>query len=230
MRKINVVIPSAGIGSRMQSDIPKQYLKLGQQTVIEHTIHQFLTHPAVDKVIVVVSENDSIFNHLSIHSHPSILITTGGVERAHSVLNGLALVDSEWVLIHDAARPCITHADIDQLVELANHFMDGGILATPVKDTMKRSNQDGVISQTVERAMLWHAMTPQFFQTQQIADALSSALEQGLLITDEASAMEHAGYAPKLVAGRADNIKITVPEDLAFAQFILQQQERLTCV
>lgn len=230
MRKNNVVIPSAGIGSRMQSDIPKQYLKLGQQTVIEHTIHQFLTHPAVDKVIVVVSENDSIFNHLSIRSHPAILITTGGVERAHSVLNGLALVDSEWVLIHDAARPCITHADIDQLVELANHFMDGGILATPVKDTMKRSNQDGVISQTVERAMLWHAMTPQFFQTQQIVDALSSALEQGLSITDEASAMEHAGYAPKLVAGRADNIKITVPEDLTFAQFILQQQERLTCV
>lgn len=230
MRKINVVIPSAGIGSRMQSDIPKQYLKLGQQMVIEHTIHQFLTHPVVNKVIVVVSENDSIFSHLSIHSHPSILITTGGVERAHSVLNGLALVDSEWVLIHDAARPCITHADIDQLVELANHFMDGGILATPVKDTMKRSNQDGVISQTVERAMLWHAMTPQFFQTQQIVDALSNALEQGLSITDEASAMEYAGYAPKLVAGRADNIKITVPEDLAFAQFILQQQERLTCV
>ena len=230
MRKFNTVIPSAGIGSRMQSDVPKQYLKLGHQTVIEHTLQQFLSHPAIDKIIVVIAPNDSFFRSLSVSSHPRIQIAMGGEQRADSVMNGLALVESDWVLIHDAARPCITHHDIDKLILLAESNQDGGILAVPVKDTMKRSDNAGLISQTVERALLWHAMTPQFFQTQQIMDALSAALEKGLLITDEASAMEFAGYSPKLIMSRADNIKITVPEDLALAQFILQQQERYTCV
>lgn len=225
MPTFTAVVPAAGRGSRMQSKIPKQHLMLGEKTILEHTLMRLLAHPAIEKVVVVVSESDEQFAELSIMHDPRIVVTTGGAERSMSVLNGLACVETEWVLVHDAARPCITASDLDKLFEVAIKQDDGAILASPVKDTMKRSDHQQQITETVSRSQLWHALTPQMFPTQLLTDAIDSGLSQGMVLTDEASAMEIAGYHPKLVAGRADNIKVTLPEDLALAEFILKQQE-----
>ncbi len=225
MPTFTAVVPAAGRGSRMQSIIPKQHLMLGDKTILEHTLLRLLAHPAIEKVVVVVSEADEQFSQLSIIKDPRIVVTIGGAERSISVLNGLACVETEWVLVHDAARPCITLSDLDKLFEVATQQDDGAILASPVKDTMKRGDHYQQILETVPRAQLWHALTPQMFPTQLLTDAIDSGISQGLVLTDEASAMELAGYQPKLVAGRADNIKVTLPEDLALAEFILTQQE-----
>lgn len=226
MQTFTAVVPAAGRGSRMQAHMPKQYLPLGDKTIIEHTLSRLLAHPQIEKIVVVVADDDHYFSSLPLSSHPKIEVTVGGPERAISVLNGLSCVETDWVLVHDAARPCITLADLDALVAAAEHGEDGAILAVPVKDTMKRADAQNRIERTVERGHLWHALTPQMFPTQQLADAIDAGLAQSIVLTDEASAMELAGFKPLLVAGRADNIKVTRPEDLALATFILQQQER----
>jgi 2-C-methyl-D-erythritol 4-phosphate cytidylyltransferase len=225
MLTFTAVVPAAGRGSRMQANKPKQYLPLGGKTIIEHTLTRLLAHPQIEKIVVVIAEDDTYFPLLAMASHPKIEMAVGGPERAISVLNGLACVETDWVLVHDAARPCITLADLNALLAVAEQHADGGILATPVKDTMKRANAQQCIAQTVERSHLWHALTPQMFPTQQLADAISAGLAKSLVLTDDASAMEMAGFQPLLVTGRADNIKVTQPEDLALAAFILQQQE-----
>lgn len=227
IQTVTAVVPAAGIGSRMLSEKPKQYLQLGQLTVIEQTLQRLLSYSRIARVIVVISPQDSFFHSLPIASHPRItMTTTGGRERADSVLSGLHLAETEWVMVHDAARPCITHADLSALIDAAgdseNH---GAILAKPVSDTIKQMNTAQCIATTVDRRLLWHALTPQLFPTQPLLQAISHALQRELPITDEASAMELAGYHPRLVPGRSDNIKITVPEDLALATFILQRQE-----
>lgn len=226
MQTFTAVVPAAGRGSRMQANMPKQYLPLGDKTIIEHTLTRLLAHPQIEKIVVVIAADDHYFSSLPLASHPKIEVTIGGPERAISVLNGLSCVETDWVLVHDAARPCITLADLDALLVAAEHGEDGAILAVPVKDTMKRADTSNRIEQTVERGHLWHALTPQMFPTQQLADAIDAGLVQSIVLTDEASAMELAGFKPLLVAGRADNIKVTRPEDLALAAFILQQQER----
>jgi 2-C-methyl-D-erythritol 4-phosphate cytidylyltransferase len=226
IQTVTAVVPAAGIGSRMLSEKPKQYLQLGQHTVIEQTLHRLLTYPRIDQVIVVISPQDSFFHSLAIAEHPKITVTTGGRERADSVLSGLQLTTTEWVMVHDAARPCVTANDLTALIHAAElSEQHGAILAKPVSDTIKKMNSAQCIAATVDRSLLWHALTPQLFPTQQLRQAISHALQQQQPITDEASAMELAGYQPQLVHGRSDNIKITVPEDLALATFILQQQE-----
>lgn len=225
MQTFTAVVPAAGRGSRMQANKPKQYLPLGDKTIIEHTLTRLLSHPQIEKIVVVIAEDDHYFPALALATHPKIEVTFGGPERAISVLNGLACVETDWVLVHDAARPCITHADLDRLLAVAERGEDGAILAVPVKDTMKRADPQQHIEQTVERGHLWHALTPQMFPTQQLADAIDAGLAQSVVLTDDASAMELAGFKPLLVTGRADNIKVTQPEDLALAAFILQQQE-----
>lgn len=225
MQTFTAVVPAAGRGSRMQANKPKQYLPLGDKTIIEHTLTRLLSHPQIEKIVVVIAEDDHYFPSLALATHPKIEVTIGGPERVISVLNGLACVETDWVLVHDAARPCITHADVDRLLAAAERGEDGAILAVPVKDTMKRADPQQCIEQTVERGHLWHALTPQMFPTQQLADAIDAGLAQSVVLTDDASAMELAGFKPLLVTGRADNIKVTQPEDLALAAFILQQQE-----
>ena len=175
-------------------------------------------------MIVAISATDTFFSTLAVASHPRVITTLGGAERADSVLNGLALVTSEWVMVHDAARPCITHQDLDLLIREAV-TPDGALLGSRVRDTMKRTDQHGLIQKTVDREQLWHALTPQFFPTSLLRSALVKGKEHGAVITDEASAMELAGFRPKMVEGRADNIKVTRPEDLALAALYLQQQE-----
>ncbi len=227
MLSFTVVVPAAGVGSRMGACCPKQYLPLAGKFLIEHTLERLLSHPRIERVIVAIAPDDTFFATLAIATHPRVLVVSGGSERAASVLNGLAQVESEWVLVHDAARPCITHQDMDRLIH-QGLACDGAILGNRVRDTMKRSDAAGFIHKTVDREQLWHALTPQFFRSQQLKVALEQGLAVGAAITDEASAMELAGFKPLMVEGRADNIKVTRPEDLALAALYLAQQEAVT--
>lgn len=219
---MTAVVPAAGVGKRMGSTVPKQYLKLAGKTVLEHSLARLLAHDAIERVVVAVSPEDQWFASLSLAEDPRVLRVDGGRERADSVLNALAVVTSERVLVHDAARPCLAYGDLDALLAAAQQ-PQGAILACRVRDTMKRGNGRGAIAESVSRDELWHALTPQCFVTEELRQALADALAKGLAVTDEASAMELAGVHPLLVEGRADNIKITRPEDLALAGFFLQQ-------
>ncbi|MEQ4925102.1 2-C-methyl-D-erythritol 4-phosphate cytidylyltransferase [Proteus hauseri] len=232
---IVAVIPAAGIGSRMQAICPKQYLKIGGLTILEHTINALLKHPRISQIIIAISPEDDYFHTLPLAKDKRIIAVNGGGERADSVLSGLVYVtehfpENTWALVHDAARPCLSFGDLDKLIQLiddnyAHPQFCGGILATPVRDTMKRSHpKDNHIQKTVERTTLWHALTPQFFPAALLKQNLENALSQNATITDEASAMEFAGYEPLLVKGRADNIKVTQPEDFALAEFFLSRQ------
>ncbi|AHG21278.1 2-C-methyl-D-erythritol 4-phosphate cytidylyltransferase [Chania multitudinisentens RB-25] len=223
--QVIAVLPAAGIGSRMQTDCPKQYLTIGHQTLLEHAIQVLLRHPRISQVIVAISPDDHQFQMLPIAQDPRVRTTLGGQQRADSVMAGLQLAnDAEWVLVHDAARPCLHADDLERLLAITAHSKVGGILAAPVRDTMKRAEVgQNAISHTVERQDLWHALTPQLFPLELLKHCLQRALDDGVMVTDEASALEHCGYHPLLVAGRADNIKVTRPEDLALAAFYLTQ-------
>lgn len=221
---IVAIVPAAGIGSRMGADVPKQYLPLGKQSILAHTLDCLLSHPNIKQVIVALNPQDTFFNQLTQATHPKMMTVIGGDERADSVLAALHQADNNaWALVHDAARPCLTHGDIDKLIAGISQFTQGAILASPVRDTMKRANENGTISTTVERAHLWHALTPQLFPAATLKQNLINALAVGATITDEASAMEWAGSQPGLISGRADNIKVTHPDDLQLASLFLSQ-------
>ncbi|MGV8926083.1 MAG: 2-C-methyl-D-erythritol 4-phosphate cytidylyltransferase [Ewingella sp.] len=223
--EIIAVLPAAGIGSRMQTECPKQYLSIGGMTLIEHSIRALLQSTQISKVVVSLSPHDVQFAQLAIASDPRIQRVTGGSQRADSVMAGLEQAGSHgWVLVHDAARPCLHIDDLNRLLAISTFSDVGGILATPVRDTMKRGEQGkSGIAHTVDREELWHALTPQFFPLGLLKTCLRRALDEGATVTDEASAMEYCGFHPLLIAGRSDNIKITRPEDLALAEFYLTQ-------
>lgn len=222
MREIIAIIPASGVGSRMNAPLPKQYLMLHGKTVLEHTLGCFLSHPRIRKVIVAVSKTDPYYPQIALLKSDNIQVVFGGETRAESVFNALNVVgDHCWALVHDAARPCLKRSDLDKLLQIDDP--QGAILAAPVSDTIKRAK--GVhIAHTEDRSTLWHALTPQFFPAGQLKAAFKAAFNQGLVVTDEASAMEYAGFRPQLVAGRRDNIKITQPEDLALAEFYLMKE------
>ncbi|SHE80224.1 2-C-methyl-D-erythritol 4-phosphate cytidylyltransferase [Vibrio gazogenes] len=225
---ISVVIPAAGVGRRMLTDKPKQYLTIHGKTILEHTVEKLRGHPQVGKVVIAVSDDDPYFSQLSLASDPEIIRVAGGQERSDSVFAALDYVvkhhPTTWVMVHDAARPCVRLSDIDRLIEAVISHDVGGILATPVRDTMKRSNSGQDIIATVERENLWHALTPQMFRTAELHRALSRVINQHIAVTDEASVMEWHGDKPRIVLGRADNIKVTQPEDLALAEFYLGRE------
>ena len=220
---LTAIVPAAGIGSRMGAECPKQYLQLAGKTILEHTLERLLAHPAIGQVIVALAPHDRWFDTLPVAQDEQILRVEGGAQRAFSVLNALHVAQGEWVLVHDAARPCLTHGDLDALIAAAM-TSGGAILGSRVRDTMKRSDAAGNIIATVEREQLWHALTPQMFPTGPLKRALEEGLALGATITDEASAMERAGFAVRMVEGRADNIKVTRPEDLSLAGLFLSQQ------
>lgn len=224
-----VIIPAAGVGARMAADRPKQYLSLAGKTVLEHTLARFIGHAAVSGIVVALSDNDPYWPELRIESNKPLWRAGGGAERCHSVLNALELLSQhadqeDWVLVHDAARPCVRTGDLDTLMERVREHPVGGLLAVPVRDTMKRADIAHEVQETVERNHLWHALTPQMFRLGMLREALQQALRQQLLVTDDSSAIELTGRHPLLVEGHADNIKITRPEDLALAEYYLQQQ------
>jgi len=223
-----IIIPAAGVGKRMGADRPKQYLPLLGKSVIEQTIDCFITHSRVERIVVALSRDDGYWPELDISRSPRIVRAEGGTERCHSVLNALDALqekagENDWVLVHDAARPCLTRGDLDKLIDELSSDEVGGILAVPVRDTMKRGDGKGHIDHTEDRNDLWHALTPQMFRFALLSDALRKSLADGFVVTDEASAIEHVGLKPRLVEGRADNIKVTRPEDLALAGYFLEK-------
>ncbi len=222
------VIPAAGVGKRMRAAVPKQYLPLCGKAVIVHTLERLASHARINGLVVALSEDDAFWPDLDLSIDKPLWRAEGGVERCHSVLNALHVLsvhadDDDWVLVHDAARPCVRLEDISRLIEQAGDEA-GGLLGIPVRDTMKRSTDKNTVIDTLDRRRLWHALTPQMFRLGALRSALIQALENEALVTDESSAMELAQYSPVLVEGHADNIKITRPEDLMLAEFYLQQQ------
>lgn len=224
-----VIVPAAGVGARMGTDCPKQYLPLLNKTVIEHTLERLLLIQEVQGIYVALNPQDEYWQELPIAMDVRIHSVVGAAERAQSVFNALRALQSvanknDWVLVHDAARPCINPADIASLIHgVANHPV-GGILGVPVSDTLK-SVRDGMILSTTDRTGLWQAQTPQLFRVGLLHDCLQRALSERKVVTDEASALEAYGYLPMIIKGRSSNIKITFPDDLALATFILQQKE-----
>lgn len=221
------VVPAAGAGKRMNADRPKQYLDLAGKTVIEHTLSRLLHADVFTAVAVAVSEEDPYWSELSVASHEKIIRAKGGKERADSVLSGLHAIrdqaaDNDWVLVHDAARPCITATDIHHLIDSLVNDDVGGILALPCADTLKNVEGKNILG-TADRSVMWRALTPQMFRYGDLKTALEFAVGNPA-ITDEASALELQGKQPKIVEGRPDNIKITRPEDLALARFFMAQQ------
>jgi len=223
--EVIAVVPAAGVGSRMQAACPKQYLHINGRTILEHAIDGLLAHPLVNQIIVAITPDDPWFFTLPIAKDPRVRWVAGGKERADSVLAGLeAAPEARWALVHDAARPCLHPDDLARLLAITATSPVGGILAAPVRDTMKRAQPASpAIAHTVEREALWHALTPQLFPLELLRSCLQRALHEGAIITDEASALEYCGYHPELIAGRSDNIKVTRPEDLALAAFYLTQ-------
>ena len=245
------LVPAGGQGLRMQALLPKQYLPLLGRPVILHTLERLCAHPRVRGVMVGIADQDRHWQALipMLANLPRFFGKyTGGETRAHTVLNGLKALSKhaksdDWVLVHDAVRPCVRHGDIDQLISIVTggrskksplpllggegkgEGVAGGLLAFPVSDTVKRVDNDGRVVETVKREGLWRAATPQMFRIGALASALESALKQGSQITDEASAIEAAGGHPRVVACHADNIKVTLPEDLALAELYLKQQQ-----
>ncbi len=226
-RRIWAVVPAAGAGLRMGAPVPKQYLPLCGRPVIAHTLERLCNHTRIDGVVVVLSAADEWWQDIELSSAQPPLRATGGAERCDSVLSGLERLAKEadsrdWVLVHDAARPCLRDEDIDRLIDAVTTVGDGGLLGVPVRDTMKRTDAHGQIIETVEREALWHALTPQMFVLADLQQALRQARERGITVTDEAQAMELSGLRPRMVEGHADNIKITRQEDLALAEYYLR--------
>ena len=225
-----VIVPAAGVGKRMLAACPKQYLKINDQSILTLTANRFLSHPRIAKIIIVVSDEDEYFSQTELVNNINVIRVSGGKERVDSVLNGLHAIDVTkypWVLVHDAARPCITHHDIDKIIEQCITKNCGGLLAAQVVDTIKQNSktQLNTVGRTIDRSSLWHALTPQMYKTVELKQAIEQALEKNLDITDESSAIELSGLPSLLVLGRRDNIKITRPEDIALATFYLAQQE-----
>ncbi|MCB1772813.1 MAG: 2-C-methyl-D-erythritol 4-phosphate cytidylyltransferase [Gammaproteobacteria bacterium] len=223
------IVPAAGVGSRMGSKVPKQYLPLAGRTVIDHTIERILLHPRIDGLYVALSDEDVWWQDTVFADHPDLVRVSGGVERCHSVMHALKALSgradrSDWVLVHDAARPCVRREDIDHLIDMLQSHETGGLLGRPVHDTMKRTDSADRVIETVERNHLWHAFTPQMFRFGVLLDSLGAALDAGFLVTDEASAVEWRGHRPIMVEGHADNLKITRPEDLPLAAYHISQQ------
>jgi 2-C-methyl-D-erythritol 4-phosphate cytidylyltransferase len=226
---IHALIPAAGRSVRFGGTTLKQYAHLNGIPVIAHSIEAASAHSAVASVTVALAEDDGIFDELVRPEFPAVHTVIGGDSRARTVLNGLqAMLAREaacdWVLVHDAARPCLSRAALARLVEAGLASEHGAILAVPVSDTLKWAGEDGRIERTIDRSRCWAAQTPQMFRAPVLERLLRDALEAGEQPTDEAAAMEYAGLRPRLVEGDPSNIKITGSGDLALAGFILEQR------
>jgi 2-C-methyl-D-erythritol 4-phosphate cytidylyltransferase len=218
------IVPAAGIGRRLPGAQPKQYYPLGERCVIEQTLRILLQQQAIHTIMVVLNPADQYFTTLAIANNPRIQIAEGGTQRVDSVWSGLQRLQSGWVLVHDAVRPCLHPEDLLRLLAARAHAPAGAVLATPVRDSMKRGDAQGKIIGEISRDSLWQALTPQLFPVPLLKACLRQALGAGIEISDEAAALTYCGYAPTLVPGRADNIKITYPEDLVLAAGLLAQR------
>jgi len=236
-----LVMPAAGVGRRFGTAKPKQYAPLQGRTVIEWALAPFLVDATCAGIVVALAAEDPYWDEIAKRlakvpgRKPELIFAGGGAERSHTVREGLEALkgraaSDDWVLVHDAARPCLSAADLQHLLtSLGSHHV-GGILATPAADTLKRAAAAPAtggpdIEQTVDRAGLWRALTPQMFRYQMLCDALDRAITSGRLPTDEAQALEWMGERPVLVQGSAANIKITSADDLVLAAALLGAHE-----
>ncbi len=223
---IIAIVPAAGTGRRFGGETPKQYLTLHGATVMEHTLALLLSQPQIGRVVVALHPDDTRWQALPVFDDARVERVAGGDERCHSVRNALAHVqkrhpDAVWALVHDVARPCCPRGDIDKLISQLEFHPVGGLLAAPVSDTLKRVDAMQQVQETVDRASLWSALTPQLFRARLLLDALDFCLARDVLVTDEAQAMEAIGLSPQVVEGSRRNLKITRPEDLALAGYFL---------
>ena len=223
------LVPAAGSGRRFGGEVPKQYLQAAGKPLLRHALEALLAHPGIDGAVVALADGDARWpGWTALHGKP-VLACRGGAERADSVLAALAalpadVADDALVLVHDAARPNLQAADIGALLEAAAGHPDGAILAAPVRDTLKRADADGRILATEPREALWRALTPQAFRRDLLRHALHAARDAGIVVTDEAMAVERLGCRPRLVEGREDNLKVTTPADLVLADFLLSRR------
>ena len=227
-RKLWAIIPAAGSGRRFSQHELKQYQYIQDLTVLEHTVARLNQLPLAGYVLAI-SQDDHFAQTLHFSAPDKTHFCVGGAERVDSVLNALhylvEIADPEdWVFVHDAARPCVSIDCLTALVKTAVQNQTSAILATPVRDTLKRVAPHQQIAQTVSREALWQAQTPQISTLKTLKYAIETALTQNITITDEASALEYVGEAVQVVMGRSDNIKITYPEDLDLARLIIQSQ------
>lgn len=225
------VVPAAGQGSRFGAALPKQYTPLLGRPLISWTLQALLAEPSLAGIVVALADGDAHWPRLEESSDPRVRTCAGGARREESVANALgalegAAADTDWVLVHDAARPCLRHDDLQALYEATRDDPVGGLLAIPVSDTLKRADGSGRVGETVPREQLWRALTPQMFRYGLLRRALALCLERGRAVTDEASAIECMGLKPRLVRGHADNLKVTNPEDAALAAAILTDRDR----
>ncbi|HQR02701.1 MAG: 2-C-methyl-D-erythritol 4-phosphate cytidylyltransferase [Proteobacteria bacterium] len=222
------LIPAAGVGARMGGIQPKQYLSLLGHPLIHHAIAAFCAVSGIERVFVVLSPEDAFWDEHDWSSHSSRLavLRCGGATRAASVANGLRAITgqvgaSDWILVHDAARACIASPQIENLIARLEDDPVGGLLAVPVADTLKRAGEDDRVEATIPRTSLWQAQTPQMFRHGQLLHALEQSPDS---VTDEASAIEALGFAPRLIAADMTNLKITYPADLQLAEWILRNR------
>jgi len=230
MSEFNALVPAAGFGKRMGNELPKQYLPLAGQPMIFHALNTLCASPEIATVFVVLAPDDTLFHTYDWSRlggkfrHDKLQpLFCGGAERSESVLNGLQASEMEpddWVLVHDAARPCLTLPHLDKLIAESRDDAVGGILAVPVADTLKRADGNGRILRTESRENLWQAQTPQMFR----AGLLAQALQRGGTFTDESSAMEALGLHPKLVLSEPANFKVTYPQDMLLAELLLKEK------
>lgn len=227
------VLPAAGIGRRMGSTIPKQYLSIDGVPLLLHSLRRLSAVQEIEKIVVVVHPEDSrwveLEESISAEFADRIMTVMGGDERYQSVLNGLTALtefadNNDWVLVHDAVRPCVRISDIENLIQKVSLHSVGGLLGSPVDNTLKRVDKELAVIETVDRQLYWNALTPQMFRFAQLKESIEAVVASGEQVTDEAAAMEVAGFGPIMVAGNKDNIKITVEADLLLASQILKNQ------
>ncbi len=219
------VVPAAGRGSRFGADVPKQYVSVAGKPLLRWTLERLAAHPRIAGLVVVLSADDGLWSDLPRLAGKPIVTAVGGSERSDSVLAGLQALagtvgDADFILVHDAARPCVRDADITRLIE-RGVTAGGGLLGAPLRDTLKRADADGCVAATEPREARWRALTPQLFRRGELVAALERARADGIAVTDEAMAMERCGHRPLLVEGSEDNIKVTTPVDLAWVRFLL---------
>jgi len=222
------VVPAAGSGRRMAAEVPKQYLKLNGVPILEHTLRALLACPDIRGVVVVLDPSDRRADAIASLADPRVSRAAGGAERADSVLAGLQAVATEagaedWVLVHDAARPCISVGVLRSLISSCTAAGVGTVMAQASVDTLKRVSEDNRVLETLDRQVIWRAQTPQMFKLLELMSALSTALIDDITITDESMAMELAGYPVSILEGPSTNIKITLPADLEMAEIILRR-------
>jgi 2-C-methyl-D-erythritol 4-phosphate cytidylyltransferase len=226
MQKFHVIIPAAGVGNRMANVLPKQYLQLAGKPMISHVIQVFFNNPRIAGIYLALSPEDEFWRTLTLNPESKLhLHYTGGETRSDTVLNTLQAIDADdddWILVHDAARPGLSAALLDVLLDTLENDEVGGLLAMPVADTLKKSDELNHVEKTISRQSLWQAQTPQMFRYVTLKKALSNF--EGTP-TDEAEAIEAIGLQPKLVQGELRNLKITYPQDLALLEALFEKQK-----